>query len=109
MSRIWESKEAWNEGYRAGFADGWDRRSLAGSSVSTRDEAFPYEKRQAVKRTRPRKSRRQSGKQKLLTDMAGKKWKAYKRNTPKGKKTYIDIRAQVSRSQAYKKKARRLK
>ena len=57
---------------------------------------------------KPRKKARQSGKQKLLTDMASKAWKSYKRKHPKGKRTYIDIRAQVSRSQAYKKKAKRL-
>ena len=57
---------------------------------------------------KPRKKARQSGKQKLLTDMAGKAWRSYKRKHPKGKRTYVDIRAQVSRSQAYKKKAKRL-
>ena len=53
-----------------------------------------------------RKSRKRpaSKKQKLLKTMTDKKWKTYK-----GKKTWIQIRAQVSRSQAYKKKARRLK
>jgi hypothetical protein len=55
-----------------------------------------------------RKRTRQSPKQKLLQEMADKAWKKYKRTTPKGKKTYIQIRAQVSRSQAYKKKAKRL-
>ena len=55
-----------------------------------------------------KKARRQSAKQKLLTQLADKKWKSYKRKYPKGKKTYITIRAQVSRSQIYKKKAKRL-
>jgi len=55
-----------------------------------------------------KRKRRQSPKQKLLSSMADKAWRSYKRNTPKGKKTYIAVRAQVSRSQAYKAKARRL-
>lgn len=40
----------------------------------------------------------------ILTQMAKKAWDKYKKGN--GKKSYIDIRAQVSRSQAYKKKTK---
>jgi len=41
-----------------------------------------------------------------LTKMSKTKWDRYKKG--KGKKTYVEIRAEVSRSQAFKKAARRL-
>ena len=50
--------------------------------------------------------RKQSPKQKLLTQMTKKKWDKYKKGS--GKKTYLEIRAQVSRSQEFKKKSKRL-
>lgn len=56
-----------------------------------------------------RRKRSRSPLQKLLDDMAGKAWKQYKRTSPNGKKSYMDIRSRVSRSQEYKKKAKRLK
>jgi hypothetical protein len=49
---------------------------------------------------------KQSPKQKLLTKMTAAKWNKYKKG--RGKKTYVEIRAAVSRSQAFKKKAKRL-
>lgn len=49
---------------------------------------------------------RQTPKQKLLTQMTKKKWDKYKKG--RGKKTYVEIRAEVSRSLAFKKKARGL-
>ena len=57
-------------------------------------------------RTKTKRKRTQSPKQKLLKQMTDKKWKVYKKGS--GKKTYIQIRGEVSRSQAYKKKAKRL-
>jgi len=53
-----------------------------------------------------RKKRKQSGKAKILTAMTAPVWKKYKKGS--GKKTYVQIRAQVSRSQAYKRKVRNL-
>jgi hypothetical protein len=53
-----------------------------------------------------KRKRRQSGKQKLLTQMTKKKWDKYKKTS--GKKTYVQIRAMVSRSQEYKRKAKKL-
>ena len=49
---------------------------------------------------------KQSPKQKLLTKMSQAKWNKYKKG--KGKKTYVQIRAEVSRSQLFKRKAKRL-
>tara|TARA_Y100000593_G_C4046016_1_gene207444 strand:+ start:179 stop:454 length:276 start_codon:yes stop_codon:yes gene_type:complete len=52
------------KGYRDGFSDGWDKRSTSGSKVSTADEAFPYQKRQAVKKKRkPSKYNKEYAKQ----------------------------------------------
>lgn len=56
----------------------------------------------------PRPKRKRSKKQQLLDSMAKKAWDKYKRKTPNGKKTYIDIRTRVSKSQDYKKKAKKL-
>ena len=53
-----------------------------------------------------KRKRRQSGKQKLLTQMTKKKWDKYKKTS--GKKTYVQIRAMVSRSAEYKRKAKKL-
>jgi len=53
-----------------------------------------------------KRRRKQTPKQKLLTQMSKKKWDKYKKG--KGKKTYVQIRAEVSRSMEFKKKARRL-
>lgn len=59
----------------------------------------------SVRRARKRK---RSKKQKLLDDMASKAWKKYQKQTPNGKKTYIDIRTRVSKSADYKRKAKKL-
>lgn len=102
----------WEDGYDVGFAAG----------VKAAHRADPFSPSASVAKIvgisapqRPRGGRkgkqgkrRQSPKQKLLSTMADKAWKSYKRNYPKGKKTYITIRAQVSRSQLYKRKAKRL-
>ena len=58
------------------------------------------------KQTKKPAKRRQSPKQKILTEMTDKKWKQYKKGS--GKKTYVQIRAMVSRSQAYKRKVKNL-
>lgn len=56
---------------------------------------------------KPKKRKRKvTGKSKILNDMASKAWAKYKKKTPKGKKTYIDIRSQVSRSREYKRKTK---
>lgn len=57
-------------------------------------------------RLRRIKKRKQSGKAQLLTKMTAPVWEKYKKG--RGTKTYVQIRAQVSRSQAYKRKAKKL-
>ena len=58
------------------------------------------------KRSKAKRKVKQSPKQQLLTKMTAAKWNKYKKG--RGKKTYVEIRAEVSRSQAFKKKAKRL-
>ena len=96
-----------NEDYRQGFRDGMayqrelmsDRgfSDLIQLEQSLRPESFGVKPKRKVK---------QSAKQLLLTRMTRNKWKKYKKGS--GKKTYVQIRAEVSRSQAFKKAARRL-
>lgn len=89
--------------YERGFAAGY----VAALSPSMQKELTKYPTMSAyhdsmvVERARKPKKRKQSGKQRILTQMAKKAWDKYKKGS--GKKSYIDIRAQVSRSQAYKK------
>jgi hypothetical protein len=59
-----------------------------------------------TKARRKKPKRKQSGKAKILTAMTAPVWKKYKKGS--GKKTYVQIRAQVSRSQAYKRKVKKL-
>ena len=89
--------------YRTGYRDGYkdalhDARRDLGKDFDSRPRKFALDLGEKPKRKRP-----QSKKQKLLKTMTDKKWRSYK-----GKKTWVQIRAQVSRSQVYKKKARRL-
>lgn len=103
-----------NENYRKGFADGYKAAYMeyvsgpqgfltptAGMTIQVPSE---FEKNFDFKK--PRRKVKQSPKQKLLTQMTKKKWDKYKKG--RGKKTYVQIRAEVSRSQAFKKKAKRL-
>jgi len=87
------------EGYQEGYADGYAAglREAARSTIPS----VQYSK-MVQKKTK----RKQSGKAKLLTSMTAPVWKKYKKGS--GKKTYVQVRAQVSRSQAYKRKANKL-
>jgi len=98
--------------YERGFKQGWLARSEVDFAVSQGDtrprdvigrEKFDIGMQPSFRKPRKRK---QSSKQKLLTEMTDKKWKAYKKGS--GKKTYVQIRAMVSRSQEYKRKAKKL-
>lgn len=96
------------ESYAQGFADGvaFAREQLG---VTQRDIALSNIRGEPITISKGgviRKKRKQSPKQKLLTQMTDKKWKQYKKGN--GKKTYIQIRAMVSRSQEYKRKAKKL-
>lgn len=55
---------------------------------------------------RATKKRAKSKKVRVLDEMAKKAWDKYKKGS--GKKSYVDIRAQVSRSRDYKKKVKNL-
>lgn len=92
-----------NDDYRMGFRDGMAyQREL--SSDRGFSETIAFEERITKKASKRRV--KQSPKQKLLTQMTKKKWDKYKKG--RGRKTYVQIRAEVSRSQAFKKKAKRL-
>jgi hypothetical protein len=99
-----EYEQGYREGYAAGFQEGWSQCGRGDSSTSSQKAYREY--MQFAPNSKPKRKRRQSKKQKLLSDMAGKAWARYKKGN--GKKTYIQIRAQVSRSAEYKRKAKKL-
>jgi len=93
----------WERGFSAGWAAG-----LASAAGDVKGVQMQVARNPALyEPDKPKRKRRQSPKQKLLKTMTDAKWKKYKRGS--GKKTWVQIRAEVSRSQIYKKKARRLK
>lgn len=91
------------DSYSQGFADGvaFAREQMG---VSQSDMTRAKILANAPFGSKPK--RRQSKKQKLLTEMTAKKWNQYKKGS--GKKTYVQIRAMVSRSAEYKRKAKNL-
>ena len=91
--------------YREGFSDGF-RAGLQHSVNPTPSRIMPNVKsmRELDKQTK-RKVKR-SPKAKLLDKMTEPIWNKYKKG--RGKKTYVQIRAQVSRSQKYKRAVKRL-
>jgi nucleoid-associated protein YgaU len=95
-----------NESYRQGFRDGYE--TAIGGRAPVTDEFFEDLSRITMGKglSKPKRKVRQTPKQKLLTQMTKKKWDKYKKGS--GKKTYVQIRAQVSRSMEFKKKAKRL-
>lgn len=101
-----------NEDYREGFQDGWETAyaRMEGVAVSTtRIRGMgqePSDIGERAKRARATRKVKQSPKQKLLTKMTKVKWDKYKKGS--GKKTYVEIRGEVSRSQKYKKACKRL-
>jgi len=100
-----------NKEYRQGFKDGYN---VAMDTFGSQDEELydletaqrNRDFRQMGIRKTPKRKVKQTPKQKLLTKMSRTKWDRYKKG--KGKKTYVEIRAEVSRSQAFKKAAKRL-
>jgi|TARA_R110000824_G_scaffold332440_1_gene519056 hypothetical protein len=91
------------EGYRKGFRDGY-REAQKDLSLSEMGETLV--RGREMQGVKPKRKRTQSPKQKLLTLMTAKKWKTYSKGS--GRKTYVEIRSQVSRSKAYKSKAKKL-
>tara|TARA_R110000824_G_scaffold44420_1_gene129271 strand:+ start:701 stop:1042 length:342 start_codon:yes stop_codon:yes gene_type:complete len=98
-------QEGYDAGYETGYFDGMKRareQSMNNPSgmamrMRTSSRSMPGQK--------PKRKRKQSGKAALLTKMTAPKWAKYKKGN--GKKTYVDIRAQVSRSQDYKRACKR--
>ena len=86
----------YERGFQAGYLAGW--REGTGGPVT--DMTHTHD----MKVRKPRK-KPQKGKAKLLTDMTAPKWNKYKKGS--GKKTYVQIRAQVSRSMDYKRACKR--
>jgi len=89
--------------YREGFRDGYE---AGRASV----ERFSGERILSMQTlgSEPKKMKRPaSPKMKLLTKMTATKWAKYSKGS--GKKTYVQIRAEVSRSMAYKKKCKGMK
>jgi len=94
---------SWVEGFRAGYSQA--KLDLADIGAPL-EGGYSLSAIQAIEPKRPKRKVKQTKKQKLLTQMTKKKWDKYKKG--KGKKTYVEIRAEVSRSQAYKKACKRL-
>jgi len=94
------------KGYRQGFADGY--ASGKGINIIKNKGEYSEEFVDVVtsSRAKAKRKHKQTPKQKLLTKMTKAKWNKYKKG--KGKKTYVEIRAEVSRSQLYKRKSKRL-
>lgn len=99
-----------NDDYHLGYEMGFDagvRFVMKKQGLESMTNVLMQEEQ--IGKFRPRKTKRkrtQSPKQKLLKQMTDKKWSVYKRGS--GKKTYIQIRGEVARSQIYKKKAKKL-
>ena len=93
------------EDFAAGYRMGYQDARLAFIAGDLDDTLGPRIKQVREKNVKKRKVK-QTPKQKLLTQMTAKKWNKYKKGS--GKKTYVEIRAQVSRSQEFKRKAKRL-
>lgn len=98
--------------YERGFIAGWRARTEdlygADPSVQPDPESRGFLRTRATLSqfgAKPKRKKPQKGKAKLLTDMTAPKWKKYKKGS--GKKTYVQIRAQVSRSMEYKRACKR--
>jgi len=112
------ANERFKAGYTEGYSDGYAAamRNMRQGFIPGVQEIRPTDRELhegtwdippgAFGRKRKKPKRKQSGKAKLLTQMTAPVWKKYKKGS--GRKTYVQIRAQVSRSQAYKRKAKKL-
>ena len=96
--------EGYKAGYRDGYADGVNSALTPMGATGRQRLVKEQIAERVLKASKPR--RRKSKKVRILDEMAKKAWNKYKKGS--GKKTYIQIRAQVSRSQAYKKKVKNL-
>jgi hypothetical protein len=85
----------WEDGYDQGFAAG----VRMGRKYPHLARITPDEKR-ATPPIKPKPKRKQSGKAAILTKMTKPVWEKYKKG--RGKKTYVDIRSEVSKTNKYK-------
>ena len=103
----------YQKGFSEGFAEGYNQALMNFADKINPSGRKSYQE-MGPERTImdylniPKKKRKvkQSPKQKLLTKMTKVKWDKYKKGS--GKKTYVEIRGEVSRSQKYKKACKRL-
>jgi len=95
-----EYERGFNDGFQAGMAHAF-RFKEAQSDM----EAYGHIPSTAEYVGPKKRKRPQKGKAKLLTTMTKKKWDKYKKGS--GKKTYVEIRAQVSKTQDYKRACKR--
>ena len=116
------------QGFKDGFRNGWQSMAedtsrkmptlIAKKGEILIDDTYelPYpasinpsyisKQRYQVPKSKPKRKIPKSKKQKILEEMTRKKWAKYSKGS--GKKTYFEIRSQVSRSQAYKKRTKNL-
>ena len=95
--------KGYKDGYREGLTEKLEKISEWMPVVSESE----FRSKGGLPKKKPsNRKRNQSKKQKLLTSMTAKKWKTYSKGS--GRKTYVEIRSQVSRSKAYKSKAKKL-
>ena len=94
-----------SQDFKDGFMMGWSA-ALGGTYSEGMMGSLSEAKMDVGIRKKAKRKIKQTPKQKLLTQMTAKKWNKYKKGS--GKKTYVEIRAQVSRTQEFKRKAKRL-
>jgi len=94
----------WMDGFRAGYREAQEEAQGREDEEYRAAMATKFYASKLGEKKKPK--RKQSGKAKILTAMTAPVWKKYKKGS--GRKTYVQIRAQVSRSQAYKRKVRNL-
>ena len=92
-------QEGYQDGYDTGFFDGMKQGRVQSMNMRTSKSAGRRMSNPTIKISKRKVP--QKGKAKILTSMTKPIWDKYKKGN--GKKTYIDIRAQVSRSAKYKK------
>jgi len=89
-------RESYSQGFADGVAFARQEMGVTASDLATRQ----------TRRKKVGSGNRNSPKNRILTEMTAKKWAKYKKGS--GKKTYVQIRAMVSRSQEYKRKTKNM-
>lgn len=90
--------------YQKGFEEGWKAGIEYAMTFNKKSSVYQPMREGDIMPLKKRK-KPQKGKAKLLTTMTAPKWNKYKKGS--GKKTYVQIRAQVSRSLEYKRACKR--